>query len=168
MFAKDVLNSGSTGYGLLNAFSALGIFASSVYLGRRGVGRRRLSVVTSLLGMGLAISLLSITQTLPQALVAVAAFGAAVPLINLVATTYYQRTVPVRLLGRVIGVRQFIDYVTIPAGIVFGIFVDSMYGSAIGILLSGLTILACCVASVFASPLGLLDSEPSAQPQGTA
>ena len=163
IFAKNVLNAGSTGWGLINAFSALGILASSVYIGRVGMKRKRLSVVSSMFGMGLAITLLSFTQTLPQALVAIAAFGAAVPLINVVATTYYQQVVPGSLLGRVIGVRQFIDYVTIPAGIVFGILVASFLGSAVGMLISGLVILAFAFASLLGVPLRALEVETGGQ-----
>jgi MFS family permease len=157
IFAKDVLHSGSTGWGLLNAFSALGIFVTSAYLGRRGLHRKRLSVIASLLGMGVFISILSFATNLPEALLAIAAFGASIPLISVVSTTYYQQRVPANLMGRVFGVRQFIDYATIPGGIVFGIFATMSVGVTAGIFSSGIIILLFGMSSIFAGPLHLLD-----------
>jgi MFS family permease len=158
VFAKDVLNSGSAGYGALNAFSAMGIFATAAFIGRKGLTRRRLSVVSSMFAMGVFISLTSLTRTLPEALVTIAAFGAAIPLISVVQNAYYQLTVPKELLGRVLGFQQFFDYVTIPAGIVFAIYAVGSLGVTTGILVSGLVILVFGVASLAARSLARLDS----------
>jgi hypothetical protein len=71
-------------------------------------------------------------------------------------------------MGRVFGVRQFMDYVTIPGGIVFGILATTYLGVTHGILVSGLFILLFGLMSVFAKPLALLDSVPNAPSPGTA
>ncbi len=165
IFARDVLNSGSAGYGALNAMSAAGIFAVSLYLGRRGLRRRRLSVVCSMFGMGIFISLTSYARTLPVALLAIAAFGASIPLISIVQNTYFQQTVPKELMGRLFGLQQFFDYVTVPAGILFAIYSVEAFGVTTGILFSGLVILAFGFASIAAKPLRRLDASSAATSQ---
>lgn len=161
VLSKDVLNAGSLGFGALNAFAALGILAASTYIGRKGIGRRRLSVVASVFALGLFVSLTSFTLTLPEALATVAAFGASIPFIGVVQSTYYQETVPRELMGRVFGFQQFFDYVTIPGGIVFAIFADTLLGVRAGIGLSGLVILCFAVAGVSARPLRTLSEPPA-------
>ncbi|MDV3292677.1 MAG: MFS transporter [Nitrososphaerales archaeon] len=158
IFARDVLNSGSAGYGALNALSAVGILAVSAYLGRRGLRRRRLSVVCSMFGMGIFITLTSFARTLPVALLAIAAFGASIPLISIVQNTYFQQTVPKPLMGRLFGLQHFFDYVTVPAGILFAIYSAATFGVTTGILFSGIVILAFGVASIVARPLARLDA----------
>jgi MFS family permease len=157
-FARDVLLSGSTGYGLIGAFSALGIFSGSVLLGKRGgIRRRRLSVVSSFVAMSVFIILISFTRSLVHALAVIFAFGASIPFIDIVATTYYQESVPQELMGRVFGVRHFINYVSLPASIVFGIAATFAVGVTTAILVSGLIMLAFALVSVFAKPLSRLD-----------
>jgi MFS family permease len=161
VLAKDVLNSGSAGFGALNAFAALGILVTSLYLGRASLNRRRLSVIASMLIMGFFVSLTSLAMTLPEALLTTAAFGAAIPLVGVVQSTHYQTVVPSELTGRVFGFQQFFDYVTIPAGIVFAIYADNTFGVATGILLSGIIIIAFGIAAAGARSLRLLDSLPA-------
>ncbi|MDG6901725.1 MAG: MFS transporter [Nitrososphaerota archaeon] len=162
VLAKNVLNAGSTGFGALNAFAALGILATSLYIGRRGLRRRRLSVVASIFVLGFFVSLTAFARTLPEALVTVTAFGAAIPLISVVQNTYYQETVPREMMGRAFGFQQFFDYVTIPAGIVFAIFADMMLGVDAGIFLSGVVILVFGAAGVAAKSLWKLNPPPEA------
>jgi len=160
VLAKDVLNAGSTGFGAIGSFSSLGVLATSAYIGRRGLKRRRLSVVVSLFVMGFFVALTGFARTLPEALVTVAAFGAAIPLIGVVQNTYYQETVPKELMGRVFGLQQFLDYVTIPAGIVLATLADTVLGVSTGILLSGVVIVAFGVAGIGAGSLRKLNPPP--------
>ena len=167
VFAKSALNAGSLGFGAINSASAVGILAASTYIGRRGLRRRRLSVVLSMFVLGFLLSLTSFAKTLPEALVTVAIFGTSIALVSVVQSTYYQATVPKGLMGRVFGLQQFLDYVTIPAGIVFAIFVDSVSGVRTGILLSGLVVLGFAVVSVGARSLARLNPAPeTASPPG--
>jgi len=158
VLAKDVLNSGSAGFGALNSFAALGVFVTSLYLGRAGLRRRRLSVVASMFVLGFFVALTSFARALPEALLTTAAFGATIPLIGVVQNTHYQRVVPKHLTGRVFGFQQFFDYVSIPAGILFAIYADSLLGVSTGILISGLVIMAFGVAGGAAGSLRELDS----------
>ena len=159
VLAKDILNAGSMGFGLIGSFSSLGVLATSVYIGRKGLGRRRLSVVISMFALGIFVTTTAFARTLPEALATVAAFGAAIPLISVVQSTYYQQTVPKELMGRVFGFQQFFDYVTIPAGIVFAIFAVSTSGVTWGIASSGVVILVFGVASIGARSLRKLNVE---------
>lgn len=159
IFAKDVLLAGSLGWGLISAFSALGIFATSVLIAKRGeIRRRRLSVVSSFIIMGVLITLLPITSNLPEALAAIFGFGLAVPFTDTVAATYYQETVPRELMGRVFGVRHFINYVAVPVSIAFGIFAVTTFGVVTAMLISGVLVLGMGVLSIFARSLAGLDS----------
>lgn len=158
-FVGTVLGSGSTGYGLLNSFSALGVLATSVFfLKKSKLRRKRLSIVASLLLNGVFIAAISFTANLPEALVAIFGFGAAIPLLGIVTSTYFQRVVPKELLGRVIGLDDFFSYVSIPIGVVFGIFSMVAIGVANSILLSGLIIIAFGVLAILARPLRTLDA----------
>ena len=160
VFAKDVLNAGSFGFGAINSASAVGILAASTYIGRRGLRRRRLSVVLSMFILGVFVCVTSFASTLPEALVPVAIFGTSIASVSVVQSTYYQATVPKGLMGRVFGLQQFLDYVTIPAGIVFAIYADSVSGVRTGILLSGLVVLAFAIVSVGARSLTKLNPQP--------
>ena len=162
VLAKDVLNSGSAGFGAMNSFAAVGILATSTYIGRRGIKRPRLAVITSMLGMGIFVALTGLAQNLPEALASIALFGAAIPLISVVQSTYYQQSVPKELTGRVFGFQQFFDYVTIPAGIVFAILLDSVSGAGVGIVASGILILLFGLAGISSRSLRNLMLTPKA------
>jgi hypothetical protein len=84
-----------------------------------------------------------------------------------VQSTYYQETVPRELMGRVFGFQQFFDFVTIPAGIVFGILAYSVYGVEAGIALSGVIIFLFGILGTTARALRNLNpaAEPTSPPQ---
>ena len=160
VLAKDVLNAGSTGFGALNSFAAIGILATATYIGRKGLKKRRLSVLASLFILGVFVALTGFARTLPEALVTVAAFGAAIPFVGVVQSTYYQEVVPKELMGRVFGLQQFLDYVTIPAGIVLATVADTTIGVSAGIMLSGVIIIAFGFAGIGATSLVKLNQRP--------
>jgi len=160
VLAKDVLNAGSTGFGALNSFAAIGILATATYIGRKGLKKRRLSVLASLFILGVFVALTGFARTLPEALVTVAAFGAAIPFVGVVQSTYYQEVVPKELMGRVFGLQQFLDYVTIPTGIVLATVADTTIGVSAGIMLSGVIIIAFGFAGIGATSLVKLNQRP--------
>jgi MFS family permease len=157
VYASAVLGSGSTGYGLINAFSALGILVSSVYIGKRGLKRRRAALVFSLISMGAWITALSFVDSLTVALGVIFLFGLGVPFVAVTSTSYYQEIVPDEMRGRVFGVRHFFDYLAVPAGIVFGVFATQYVGVSLAILVSGAFMLAFGAAGVAAGSLRRLD-----------
>lgn len=158
-FVGNVLGSGSAGYGLLNSFSALGIFMASVFfLKKSKLRRKRLSIVASVLLDGAFITAISFMGKLPEVLVAIFGFGAAIPLIGVVSSTDFQRVVPKELLGRVMCLDDLFGYVSIPMGVVFGIFSMAAIGVVNSIFLSGLMIVAMGVLAALSPPLKKSDS----------
>ncbi|MGD0476541.1 MAG: MFS transporter [Nitrososphaerales archaeon] len=164
IFSDNVLMSGSFGYGMLGTFSAAGILTSVIYLARIGrVQRRRLAILTSLFGMGAAIVALSFTTTLPEALVAIFIFGLFLPFSDTIPTVYYQQTVPGPVLGRILGFKQFVEFLTAPVSVFFGAFAASYYGVTNGILIAGVVVVGCGLIGVFARPLKKLIPLPEPQ-----
>ncbi|MGD0146364.1 MAG: MFS transporter [Nitrososphaerales archaeon] len=164
IFSDNVLMSGSFGYGMLGAFSAAGILAGVMYLARIGkVQRRRLAILTSLFGMGAAVVALSLTTTLPEALVATFVFGLFLPFSDTIQTVYYQQTVPGPVLGRIFGFKQFVEFLTAPVSVAFGAFMASYYGVTHGILVAGAVVVGCGLIGVFARPLKHLIPLPEPQ-----
>jgi len=158
VLAKDVLKAGPIGYSLFAAVSSAGYLLGTLYLARRGkLARRRLAVVASLFVSAAGVSLVAGAGNLVEALIPTAVFGLALPFFDIVGTTYYQETVPKDMLGRALGFRRFIDFITAPVSVVFGAFAVSLVGVTDGILISGIVMLGCAFASVGARSLKRLD-----------
>jgi hypothetical protein len=92
-----------------------------------------------------------------------AVFGLALPFFDIVGTTYYQETVPKEMLGRALGFRRFIDYMTAPISVVFGALVVNWVGVADGILTSGVVMFGCAFAAMGAGSLRKLDQPAALQ-----
>lgn len=164
IFADDILKSGSFGYGMIGSVSSVGILVGVLYLGKiKKVKRRRLSILTSLFGMGAFLTALSVMTTLPGALVAIFGFGLFVPFADIITTVYYQETVSGAMLGRMFGFKRFVEFLTAPISILFGAFAAEYLGVVSGILLAGLVVIGCGLIGVFARPLKNLI--PSPEPQ---
>lgn len=165
VFAKDLLRVGSQGWGLLGAASAAGILVASIIMGRVGkVSRKRGLLTTSVVALGLCVILFSFTNTLLTSLFAVFAIGFTIPFFDVLIVTFYQEVVPAPLMGRVFGVRHFINYLLIPLGVLFGGVAVVYYGVSTAILISGVTVLLSGVATLFVRSLSLLDEKPSPNP----
>lgn len=161
-----VLGAGSLGYGLFGTVSSAGTLASALYLSHRGkLHRRRLSVVVSTFFAATGIILVSFGHTLPEALFPMAIFGVALPFFDIVGTTYYQEIVPADMLGRALGFRRFIDYITVPISIGFGAFMVSYVGVAHAILFSGMVMLGCAIVAALSGSMKRLD-QPTGAPKG--
>ncbi len=158
------LGAGSLGYGLFGTASSLGTLMSVLYLSRRGrVKERRLAVVVSLFFAASGIFLASFAHTLPEALIPIFVFGVAIPFFDIVGTTYYQETVPSEMLGRALGFRRFIDYISAPISIGFGAVMVSYVGIAHAILFSGIVMFACAIIAALSRSLKKLDRMPTAE-----
>ncbi|HYB76540.1 MAG TPA: MFS transporter [Nitrososphaerales archaeon] len=156
------LGAGSLGYGLFGTASSLGTLISVLYLSRRGkLQERRLAVVVSTFFAASGIVLTSFARTLPEALTPIFVFGVALPFFDVVGTTYYQETVPTEMLGRALGFRRFIDYISAPISIGFGGFMVSYVGIAHAILFSGMVMLACAIVAALSRSLKRLDRKPT-------
>ena len=158
VFATQVLNAGPLGYTLFGTASSCGFLAGTLWLARRGkLARRRLAVVVSMFFAAAGVTLVSFASNLASALLPTALFGLALPFFDIVGTTYYQETVPKEMLGRALGFRRFIDYITAPVSVVFGAFAVYWVGVADGILISGIVMLACSLAGAVSGSLRRLD-----------
>ncbi|HME18251.1 MAG TPA: MFS transporter [Nitrososphaerales archaeon] len=158
VFARDVLKAGPVGYALFGAVSSAGFLCGTLTLARRGrLSRRRTAVIVSMLVAAAGVTMVSFASNLIWALAPTAVFGLALPFFDIVGTTYYQETVPKDMLGRALGFRRFIDFITAPVSVVFGAFMVSWVGVANGILASGLIMFGCAFAAVSARSLRRLD-----------
>jgi len=158
VFARDVLLAGSAGWGLLGLTSALGILLGSVLIGRRkGIQRRRLVIVLSLLSTGIGLVFFSFTRDLLSSLLAILVVGFAIPFSDIVIVTLYQEIVPRELMGRVFGVRFFLAYMLIPFSLLFGFAVTLAFGVSFAILVSGLLIMSIGLITIFVRSLSKLD-----------
>ena len=166
IFAKDVLLSGSFGYGMLGTISSVGILTGVLYLGKiKRVRRKRLSIITSLFGMGTGLIVLAFTTTLPEALLAIFEFGLFVPFADTITTVYYQETVPSTMLGRTFGFKRFIEFLTAPVSVAFGAIIAGYFGVINGILFAGLVVIGSGLIGAFARPLKLLISVSPDSPE---
>ncbi len=158
IFAKDHLMVGSLGWGSLNAMSAAGIFISSIIMARAGnVKHRRRFVTIPIVSLGLSMITFSLTNTLLASLLAIFTLGFSIPFFDVVIVTFYQEVVPTHLMGRVFGVRRFINYALIPPGVIFGGFAVVYFGAAKAIFISGAVVLFLGVATIFLKSLSILD-----------
>ena len=163
VLARDVLKAGPVGYALFTGVSSAGYLAGTLYLARRGrLTHRRLVVVVSMFVAAAGVTLVPLASSLVLALLPTAIFGLALPFFDIVGTTYYQETVPKEMLGRALGFRRFIDFITAPVSVLFGAFAVSLVGVSDGILISGAVMLACSVAAVAARSLKKLDETAAA------
>lgn len=157
VYSDRVLLAGATGYGLLSAFSAFGTVVTSVYVVRTGIARKRRAVVVSMMVIGFWILLLSLARTLPLALAIMLLYGASVTYIDVTASAYYQKLVPNDFRGRVFAFRYLVNYITVPAGILFAVFAGTYLSIVSGIAISGAVVLAFGVSSIYAKALRILD-----------
>lgn len=117
VLAVDVLRSGDTGTGLLNAAVGIGGLVGGL-LSSALVLRRRLAPPMILGGFVFAVSvaLLGQARTLDVAMFAMAAGAGGALLIEVVATTLFQRIVPDAVRGRMIGVMETLAVTAYAAG----------------------------------------------------
>jgi MFS family permease len=119
LFARDELDLGPTGYGVLIAVSALGSVVAGPVAEKVGSGRGRRQVC---LWAGPAIALcFGLIATRPDLLVtgaAMVAFGLAVSLFNVIAVSLRQAVVPGKMLGRVLSVHRMLCWGALPVGAV--------------------------------------------------
>lgn len=121
VFALSDIKVSSIGWGLLNTFSSSGIVFISYLIGRREeIKRKRLTIGVSILFISLFIFLLSLTHDLVSASVVMFLLGCSVPYSAIIMSSYYQRTFPKEQLGRVTGIRNFINYAAFPFGVTVG------------------------------------------------
>ncbi len=130
LFAKDVLNIGDSGYGLLVAAMAVGGVVGGLFSRRivNGFGARAVAVTVS---MASALSLLAIGCFGRQPVVVAAIFcvwSTGLALWNVMAQSLSQRLIPADLRGRVNSASRMICFGALPLGALAGGFAADGFG----------------------------------------
>ncbi|MBA2254063.1 MAG: MFS transporter [Chloroflexi bacterium] len=150
VIAVDVLQAGEQGTGALNAAigvgGLLGALASGALVLRRRLGPPLLAGGV-LLGLGLVV--LGATQAAAVALAAMSVAAIGIGLVEIVATTLFQRVVPDQARGRVLGALETVSVTVYAAG---SLLVPVLAGIA-GV---GAVLVGCGIVVVAATVLGLL------------
>jgi MFS family permease len=105
IFAKDILETGPWGLGLLRSAPAVGALAVSIMLARRALERRVGHVLFAAVGaFGLAAIVFAFSTSLVLSLIALAVFGAADAVSVVIRHSLVQTRTPHEMLGRVLAV----------------------------------------------------------------
>ena len=107
IFAKDILETGPWGLGLLRSAPAIGALTASVVLARWSIEARAGTIMfLSVAAFGVSISVFSLSTSLILSLVALAGYGAADAISVVIRHSMVQTRTPTDMLGRVITVNS--------------------------------------------------------------
>ena len=107
IYARDILETGAWGLGLLRSAPAVGALAISVFLARHGFERRTGAVLfASVAVFGLSIVVFALSTSLLLSIGALAIYGAADALSVVIRQTLVQMRTPNDMLGRVMAVNS--------------------------------------------------------------
>jgi MFS family permease len=107
IFARDILQTGPWGLGLLRSAPAIGAMISSVVLTRWTIHRQAGHYLFASVGAyGLSITLFGLTTSLTWSMLALAAYGAADAISVVIRQSLVQSRTPNEMLGRVITVNS--------------------------------------------------------------
>jgi MFS family permease len=150
IYAATIYGGNAAVYGYLSATFAAGAAVGALVVPR--IRARRfagLLMGSAVVAQGGAIGILVVARILPVSLVATAAMGLSLGLINTVYFSTMQAIVPNEVLARVLSIDMVGSFVAIPAGLVVGGVLIASHGvlfvyaiSAIGIVVNGLVLLA--------------------------
>ncbi len=117
VLAVDVLGAGEAGTGLLNSAIGVGGLVGAVAAGML-VLRRRLGppLLAGAFVFGLAVAALGLTGDLAPALIVIGAGAIGALLVEIVATTLFQRIVPDEVRGRALGIMETLSVIAYAAG----------------------------------------------------
>jgi hypothetical protein len=107
IFAKDVLETGPWGLGLLRSAPAVGALTASVVLARWSIEAKAGKIMfISVAAFGLSISVFSLSTSLVLSLIALMGYGAADAISVVIRHSMVQTRTPTEMLGRVITVNS--------------------------------------------------------------
>ena len=107
IFAKDVLETGPWGLGLLRSAPAVGALTASVVLARWSIEARAGKILfASVAAFGISISVFSLSTSLVLSLIALVGYGAADAISVVIRHSMVQTRTPTEMLGRVITVNS--------------------------------------------------------------
>ncbi|HEX8190732.1 MAG TPA: MFS transporter [Pyrinomonadaceae bacterium] len=146
IFAREVLDVGEHGYGMLAAASAFGAVLTGLLLARRGSGWRRpgLAVLISVAVYGAATVLFGFSRSYWLSLLTLAAAGAADTVSTVIRQTIRQLITPDRLRGRMTSVNMIFFMGGPQLGELEAGLVAAAAGAPFSVVLGGV----CCLAAV--------------------
>ena len=107
IFAKDILETGPWGLGLLRSAPAVGALIASVVLARWSIEARAGKILfASVAAFGVSISVFSLSTSLLLSLIALVGYGAADAISVVIRHSMVQTRTPTEMLGRVITVNS--------------------------------------------------------------
>ncbi|TQS41187.1 MFS transporter [Cryptosporangium phraense] len=117
VLARERLGVGAVGYGVLVAVGSVGgLIAGAVGDRLAGAGQRRAICLAAGPVIAAAFLAVGVFPTWPVTALALAVWGAAATLFNIVALSFRQAAVPDEMLGRVTAVHRFLVWGALPLG----------------------------------------------------
>ena len=148
IYAKDILNVGARGYGLLGAAPAAGAIVAGLIMARLGVLKRQgLTVIVSVAFYGAAMIAFGVSRVFWISLLMLAATGAADTVSTILRQTIRQLVTPNNLRGRMTSINMIFFMGGPQLGEVEAGAVAALFGAPISVVTGGA---ACVLAAVFA------------------
>jgi MFS family permease len=160
VFARDVLDIGATGLGMLSAAIGVGALGGALGLAwLRPSGGSGRSLLAGLVVAGAAEIVFAVSRVVPLSLVALAVLGACQVLYYATSNTLLQVLVPGRLRGRVISLYILTSWGLIPIGNVVSGAVAEQAGATIALVAGSIvTLLAAVAVAVIVPELRRLEA----------
>lgn len=153
VFARDVLQIGAPGLGLLSAGIGVGALAAALGLAilRPGGGSGRSLLVALVIASGAEIVFAG-SRFVPLSVIALAVLGGCQVLYYATTNTLLQLLVPARLRGRVMSLYILTSWGLIPVGNVVAGFVAERSSPTVALVVGGVVTLLATLAVAFAVP----------------
>lgn len=153
VFARDILQAGSSGLGLLMGASGLGAITGALFVaGRKGPGRTGRRVSRSMIVLGAALVLFSLSREfwLSMALLPFAGFAMIVQLAS--SNTALQLMAPGQLRGRIVSIYMLAFLGMAPAGSLLAGALARTLGTPAAVLIGGVVCMATGVVVAWRLP----------------
>ena len=151
IFADDLLNVGSEGFGFMEAMAGIGSLAGTWWVIRYGLGRRPgVLMLASAAVFGVLIAAFATTDHLAPASVLLLVSGFAAEVYLIIGMTVVQLLVPDGLRGRVMGIWSMTYFLASVGGFIAG-FAAEFVGVRVTIAAGALSVTAFALAVYFAS-----------------
>jgi MFS family permease len=161
-WVQEQIGAGPAAVGMVNAAVALGMLASTLFIGWKGEFRhRRLAMLGGLAGCSLMNAALAFVGhgQLALGVVFMVMMGFISPFWDTNSQVVYQRVVPDHLMGRVMSVRLLVGQGMRPVGAMLGALLADRYGLRTDFLVFGLLPAILTVGAMFLPMLRWIDGE---------
>ncbi len=138
IFAKDVLQTGPWGLGLLRSAPAVGALTMSVWLAHHALERRVGTILLAVTGVfGLSILVFSLSTSLALSLAALAVYGATDAISVVIRHSLVQTRTPNDMLGRVMAINSMFTGTSGTLGEFRAGVVAAMFGAVASVMIGG-------------------------------